>query len=86
MITLDKFVHFMIWVIVLVLSSFITAVSIFGGWKIFAATEWQSSYGILATIVSLFIAIIIALVFGGFLLWIIREKILEDKKTTNEKQ
>ena len=89
MVTLTKFVTFCIWVVVVALTLLIVGVSLFGAWKIVQATDWQSSINILATIGSLIICIILTLVVGGFLLWVIRNKILpseqdEQKEKVNQ--
>ena len=80
MVTLTKFVHFCIWLVVVVLTLLIVGVTLFGSWKIVQATDWQSPWGIFTTIGSLIVCIVLTFVVGGFILWAIREKILPSEQ------
>ncbi len=90
MTVLVKTVRFIIWMVVLALTTIMAGVCLFAAYKVVSTTEWGTFIEILKTLGLLFLLIVLTFIAGGFVLWAIREHVLplspEETKDKNPQE
>lgn len=91
MITLVKAVRFIVWTVVLTLTTTIAGICLFGTYKLVMRINWDDLTSIFTSIGIIMLLIVGTFIAGGFVLWAIREHVLplgpeeEKEKSKNNK-